>query len=150
MAASDKIGLDPITPTMPRYMQKLGYRTVLVGKWHMGDPPNFGPLKSGYDRFFGLYAGGKDYFVQPQRLGSALIDGDKMLGQHRYLTDELGDRAVREISEAQKDNVPIFMSLHFTAPHWPWEGRKISPSRKPTRARCSRARMAISTSTRRC
>jgi len=122
LGAADKIGLDPATPTMPRYMQKLGYRTVLIGKWHMGDPPNFGPLKSGYDRFFGLYAGGKDYFVQPQRLGSALVDGDKMLGQHRYLTDELGDRAVREISEAQKDNVPIFLSLHFTAPHWPWEG----------------------------
>ena len=122
LGAADKIGLEPDTPTMPRYMQKLGYRTALVGKWHMGDPPRFGPLKSGYDRFFGLYAGGKDYFIQPTRVGGALIDGETLLGQHRYLTDELADRAMREIREANADNVPLFMSLHFTAPHWPWEG----------------------------
>jgi arylsulfatase A-like enzyme len=122
LGAADKIGLEPDTPTMPRYMQKLGYRTALVGKWHMGDPPKFGPLKSGYDRFFGLYAGGKDYFIQPQRVGGALIDGETLLGQHRYLTDELADRAMREIREAKADNVPLFLSLHFTAPHWPWEG----------------------------
>jgi len=122
LGAADKIGLEPETPTMPRYMQKLGYRTVLVGKWHMGDPPKFGPLKSGYDRFFGLYAGGKDYFIQPTTGNGGLRDGDTLLGQHRYLTDELGDRALREIREAKADNVPLFMSLHFTAPHWPWEG----------------------------
>jgi arylsulfatase A-like enzyme len=121
-ANSATIGLEPDVPTMPRYLQKLGYRTVLIGKWHMGDPPKFGPLKSGYDRFFGLYAGGGDYFVQPQRMAAGLVDGDKLLGQHRYMTDELGDRAVREIQQAKADGVPLFMSLHFTAPHWPWEG----------------------------
>jgi len=121
-AHSDAIGLEPDVPTMPRYMQKLGYRTVLVGKWHMGDPPKFGPLKSGYDRFFGIYAGGGDYFVQPQRINAGVVDNDKLLGQHRYMTDELGDRAVREIREAKADGVPLFLSLHFTAPHWPWEG----------------------------
>jgi arylsulfatase A-like enzyme len=121
-ANSATVGLEPNVPTMPRYLQKLGYRTVLIGKWHMGDPPKFGPLKSGYDRFFGLYAGGGDYFVQPQRMAAGLVDGDKLLGQHRYMTDELGDRAVREIQQAKADRVPLFMSLHFTAPHWPWEG----------------------------
>ncbi len=122
LGAADRIGLEPETPTMPRYMQALGYRTVLVGKWHMGDGPRFGPLKSGYDRFFGLYGGGKDYFVQPEAGSAALREGDVILKQHRYLTDELGDRAVREIREAKADGVPLFMSLHFTAPHWPWEG----------------------------
>jgi len=121
-ANSDKIGLDPALPTMPGYMRKLGYRTALVGKWHMGDGPRFGPLKSGYDRFFGLYSGGKDYFLQGDTPSAALRDGDKVLQGHRYLTDELGDRAVREIREAATDRTPLFLSLHFTAPHWPWEG----------------------------
>jgi arylsulfatase A-like enzyme len=117
------IGLDPKVPTMPRYMQQLGYRTVLVGKWHMGDAPRFGPTQSGYDKFFGIYSGGKDYFVTPEGADSgALHDGDKIVGRHRYLTDELGDRAVREIQQAKSDDVPLFLSLHFTAPHWPWEG----------------------------
>jgi len=40
----------------------------------------------------------------------------------RYLTDLLGDRAVQEIGEYARAGRPFFMSLHFTAPHWPWEG----------------------------
>jgi arylsulfatase A-like enzyme len=121
-AASATIGLDPALPTMPAYLRQLGYRTVLVGKWHMGDAPKFGPTKSGYDRFFGLYSGGKDYFIQPDNESAALRDGDRALKAHRYVTDELGDRAVREIREAKADDAPLFLSLHFTAPHWPWEG----------------------------
>jgi len=119
---NSNVGLDPAVPTMPAYLRRLGYRTVLVGKWHVGDGPRYGPLKSGYERFFGLYSGGKDYFVQPDNPAMALRDGDKVLDTHRYLTDELGDRAVREIREAAADGAPLFMSLHFTAPHWPWEG----------------------------
>ncbi len=121
-AASATIGLHPEVPTMPRYLKQLGYRTALIGKWHMGDAPRFGPTKSGYDRFFGIYSGGKDYFVQPESGNAVLTDGDKVLKTHRYLTDELGDRAVQEIRSAKSDNIPLFMSLHFTAPHWPWEG----------------------------
>ena len=119
-----EIGMDPGVPTMPRYLQQLGYRTVLVGKWHLGDPPRFGPLKSGYDRFFGIHGGGKDYFQTPKGAGvsGSLYDGEKPVGEHRYLTDELGDRAVSEITAAARDKVPLFLSLHFTAPHWPWEG----------------------------
>src|SRR5690606_34222686 len=107
--------------TMPAYLRTLGYRTALVGKWHMGDAPRFGPQKSGYDRFFGLYSGGKDYFIQSDDPRAGLTDGDKLLASHRYLTDELGDRAIREVREAAQDEVPLFLSLHFTAPHWPWE-----------------------------
>jgi len=120
--ASATIGLDPAVPTMPGYLRRLGYRTVLVGKWHMGDAPRFGPLRSGYERFFGIYSGGKDYFVQPDDPAVGLTDGDRLLARHGYLTDELGDRAVREIREAARDGQPLFLSLHFTAPHWPWEG----------------------------
>lgn len=120
---SPEIGLDPATPTMPRYMKQLGYRTVLVGKWHLGDPPKFGPLKSGYERFFGIYGGGKDYLLSPDpTANNTLHDGDKQVIDHRYMTDELGDRAVREVEEAARDGQPLFLSLHFTAPHWPWEG----------------------------
>jgi arylsulfatase A-like enzyme len=119
---SSTIGLDPAVPTMPRYLKQIGYRTVLIGKWHMGDAPRFGPTRSGYDRFFGIYSGGKDYFKQITQPGAALTDGDRIVASHGYLTDELGDRALREIREARAADVPLFMSLHFTAPHWPWEG----------------------------
>lgn len=108
-----QIGLDPALPTLPSVLKKQGYRTSLIGKWHMGDPPRFGPLRSGYDYFFGIYGGGVDYFKH------RLFENETEAKEEGYLTDILADKAIAEIARAKK---PFFLSLHFTAPHWPWEG----------------------------
>src|SRR5215475_10099483 len=57
-----RVGLPPDHPTLPSLLKKAGYRTSLIGKWHLGALPDFGPLKSGYDLFFGILAGAADYF----------------------------------------------------------------------------------------
>src|SRR5437867_4121349 len=57
------VGLPPEHPTLPSLLKQAGYGTTLVGKWHLGALPNFGPLKSGYDHFFGFRGGGVDYFA---------------------------------------------------------------------------------------
>ncbi|HEY1291425.1 MAG TPA: sulfatase-like hydrolase/transferase, partial [Burkholderiales bacterium] len=56
------LGLPPSHPTLPSLLRDAGYATALVGKWHLGFPPHFGPLKSGYQEFFGPMSGGVDYF----------------------------------------------------------------------------------------
>src|SRR5215204_1633323 len=56
------IGLAPSHPTLPSLLKQAGYATALVGKWHLGPPPDFSPLKSGYDHFFGIHTGQADYF----------------------------------------------------------------------------------------
>src|SRR5436189_1206382 len=56
------IGLPPSHPTLPSLLKKAGYGTALVGKWHLGFLPDFSPLKSGYDHFFGIFGGAADYF----------------------------------------------------------------------------------------
>jgi arylsulfatase A-like enzyme len=56
------VGMPPDQPTLPSMLKKAGYETMLIGKWHLGNPPNFGPMKSGYDHFWGLRGGGVDYF----------------------------------------------------------------------------------------
>ncbi len=121
------VGLPPDLPTMPRQLQAAGYHTVLIGKWHMGGPPSYGPLKSGYERFFGIYGGGTDYFRHnvpaegvPHEL-SGLIDQDELDLRDGYVTEIFGTEAIKAIEEAPAGR-PFFMSLHFTAPHWPWEG----------------------------
>src|SRR6267378_5951949 len=48
------VGLPPSHPTLPSLLRKSGYGTTLVGKWHLGFLPDYSPLKSGYDRFFGI------------------------------------------------------------------------------------------------
>ena len=56
-------GLPPQHPTLASLLRTAGYRTALVGKWHLGFPPAFGPFKSGYDEFFGFLGGGMTYFT---------------------------------------------------------------------------------------
>src|SRR6476620_6684593 len=51
-ATPKNIGLPPSHPTLPSLLRNAGYRTTLVGKWHLGFLPDFSPLKSGYDHFF--------------------------------------------------------------------------------------------------
>ena len=57
------IGLPPEHPTLPSLLRKAGYGTTLIGKWHLGGLPDFGPLKSGYDHFYGFRGGGVDYYT---------------------------------------------------------------------------------------
>src|SRR5581483_4822248 len=51
-----------------------------------------------------------------------LWDGDSKVQEVGYLTDLLGDHAVRTIGDYAKAQQPFLLSLHFNAPHWPWEG----------------------------
>lgn len=119
-------GLPDGTPTLPSRLRALGYTSSLVGKWHVGSMPEFSPLKSGYDRFFGIQEGGADYFTHKLTFGSVtsagLIEGETPVERHGYLTDLLGARAIQEVEEAARRKQPLMLSLHFTAPHWPWEG----------------------------
>ena len=62
---SHGIGLPPEHPTLPSLLRQVGYRTTLVGKWHLGLLPDFGPLKSGYDHFYGFRSGAVDYLPTP-------------------------------------------------------------------------------------
>jgi arylsulfatase A-like enzyme len=155
-------------PTLPGLFQKLGYRTSLFGKWHLGQPPKFGPTERGYDYFFGIPGGGMDYFRVGGSKGAAALGlkgeaakaagggcelagatspprpdaaqprtgvdsgGDGMAdGLYEnatrvevpgYLTDLFADHAVRELESCAKSGRNFFISLHFNAPHWPWEG----------------------------
>ena len=98
-------------------MKKKGYRTTLVGKWHLGQLPKYGPLQSGYDHFYGFRGGAVDYYTH----SDDLWDGDVPVKQTGYMTDLLGDRAVQVINQDAKSDQPFLLSLHFNAPHWPWE-----------------------------
>jgi arylsulfatase A-like enzyme len=122
------IGLPPSHPTLPSLLKRSGYQTALVGKWHLGFLPEFSPLKSGYDDFFGIYGGAADYFNHGSGAGShganasQLHEGEVAIERQGYMTDLLGDRAVRVIDGFARSKEPFLLSLHFTAPHWPWEG----------------------------
>ncbi|MBV9828227.1 MAG: sulfatase-like hydrolase/transferase, partial [Alphaproteobacteria bacterium] len=57
------MGLPPSVPTLPSLLRDAGYATALIGKWHLGYLPRYGPLKSGYDEFFGVMGGFTGYYT---------------------------------------------------------------------------------------
>ncbi len=124
---SATLGLPPEHPTLPSLLRDAGYRTALIGKWHLGYPPHFSPLKSGYQRFFGPMSGGVDYFSHCDSRGTHdLWQGEQEHREDGYLTDMITDRAVQwlgEVAGPAGGDQPFFLSLHYTAPHWPWETR---------------------------
>ena len=124
---STTLGLPPEHPTLPSLLRASGYRTALIGKWHLGYPPSFGPLRSGYEEFFGPMAGGVDYFTHCDSRGQHdLWFGEEERADEGYLTDLITARSVDYIDrmgDGAKAGTPFFLSLHYTAPHWPWETR---------------------------
>ncbi len=117
----EDVGLPPEHPTIASLLRLAGYRTTLVGKWHMGPLPRYGPLKSGYDEFWGLYGGGVDYFRHGFGGEPDLWDGETPVEEAGYVTDLLAERTMETLDKRKADGKPFFISLHFTAPHWPWE-----------------------------
>ncbi|HEV8483011.1 MAG TPA: sulfatase-like hydrolase/transferase, partial [Blastocatellia bacterium] len=118
---ADILGLPPDHPTLASLLKKNGYETALVGKWHLGYLPRFGPLQSGFDEFFGIMSGGVDYFTHKGGDGELDLFEDRVpVERIGYLTDLLTERALKVI--ARRRSRPFYLSLHYTAPHWPWEG----------------------------
>jgi arylsulfatase A-like enzyme len=123
------LGLPASHPTLASLLRDAGYSTALIGKWHLGFPPHFGPLKSGYQEFFGPMSGGVDYFRHCDSGGvHDLYEGDEEVHRSGYLTDLLSDQAVAFVT--RQKGKPFLLSLHYTAPHWPWETREDAEESK--------------------
>ena len=122
LAGNADVGLEPSHPTLPSLLRKAGYGTTLVGKWHLGALPKFGPLQSGYDHFYGFRGGAVDYYSHANPAGKDdLWDEDVPVQQAGYLTELLGSRAVDVVNGYARSRQPFMLSLHLNAPHWPWE-----------------------------
>jgi len=121
-----QVGLEPTEPSLASQLRAAGYSTSLVGKWHLGSLDRFSPLKNGYEHFWGLRGGGVDYFSHSLTIGPTakadIWDGDVQADEVGYMTDLIGRHGVDEIRRLSGMAKPFLLNLHFTAPHWPWEG----------------------------
>jgi arylsulfatase A-like enzyme len=115
------VGLAPEYPTVASLLKAADYHTALVGKWHLGYLPKYSPIKSGFEEFFGIMSGGADHFTHKDANGEGdLFEAEVPVERVGYTTDLLTERAV-EFLKRRRD-APFFLSLNYTAPHWPWEG----------------------------
>lgn len=117
-------GLNPVESTVAERLKTLGYATACIGKWHLGDQPEFLPTKQGFDRYFGI-----PYSNDMQRMAiggtervSPLLRDDKVI---ELLTDEQQSRIVEHYTEAatnfirESKDKPFFLYLPHTAVHTP-------------------------------
>lgn len=118
--------------TLAELLKNEGYSTLMSGKWHLGELPQFWPTKRGFDRYFGLISGAANYFDITKTKIDTSISKAKLvrymaLDDQRYyppqegfyMTQAITDQALNML-EGQKDkDDPFFLYLAYTAPHWP-------------------------------
>ncbi|MCA9247730.1 MAG: sulfatase-like hydrolase/transferase [Planctomycetales bacterium] len=111
-----KRGLDHQFPVWPRLLQQAGYRTGLVGKWHLGLPDEYHPTTFGFDYFMGHRHGGFKT-VEPD------LEKNGEYQKFRGLTaDILADHAIEFLRNSQSANEdqPFLLCWHTRAPHTTW------------------------------
>ncbi len=116
-------GLPEDEVTLPDLLSKAGYRSVLVGKWHLGVEDGHHPLNRGFDEFFGFFPGGHDYHASnPDETNihswmHPLERNGEAVAVEGYLTDQLTDYAVDFIKRERES--PFFLFMSYNAPHTP-------------------------------
>ena len=100
--------LDPDTPTYPKELQKAGYKTGFIGKWHMGEASD--ARRPGFDYWISFEGQGK--YIDPK----LNVDGDrKEIKGH--MTDVLTDLAVDYIKAQAENDKPYFLCISHKAVH---------------------------------
>lgn len=140
--AEQGLGLDTNEITIAQALKDNGYRTALIGKWHLGSQEQFYPTKRGYEEFVGLLTGATSYidagapgvitFRKPGGIKGGSADGrdqhtqivegpDRTVvhNEQEYLTEYFARRAVEFVSRRAESGDPYFLYLAFTAPHDP-------------------------------
>jgi len=110
--------------TLAEALRPNGYRTLMVGKWHVGNDRPHWPVDRGFDRSVALIGSGRHYFMLPP--GRILAEDDRPITPPAgdfYLTDYFADRAVGLLDDAGRRPDPFLLYLAFTAPHWPLHAR---------------------------
>jgi arylsulfatase A len=112
---------------LPELLRQQGYATGIIGKWHLGNHPDFLPTKHGFDTYFGLpYSNDmwphhpespRNYPPLPLYENDRIVDEDVSPEDQSHLTEQYGQRAVRFI-EANREK-PFFLYFAHTFPHFP-------------------------------
>jgi len=113
---------------LPQELQKVGYTTHMIGKWHLGFfAPEYVPTARGFDTFVGFYGGEEDYFsknfTENGYNGYDFRNGTRVIENYEYSTHIYGAEALRILQkgvEEQSDQA-FFMYIPMQAPHAPFQ-----------------------------
>ena len=136
------LGLPTKEITLARVLGGAGYHTVHIGKWHLGDAPQFRPTAHGFDESLALPYGAAmflpendpnvvnaesdidplDRFIWAAHPWGVHFGNGKLFAPKKYLTDYFTDEALKVIE--QNRNRPFFLYLAYNAPHTPLQATR--------------------------
>lgn len=146
----EDMGLPLSEMTIADHLKAQGYRSIILGKWHLGGADRFHPLERGFDEFYGFRGGARRYYAYKKNqkfdpLNRMERDFEGFKEHEGYLTDVLGDEAC-EFIERNQDG-PFFVYLSFNAVHTPMHARKedlnLFPELKKTRQKQAAMTLAM-------
>ena len=116
------MGLPLTEKTFAKRLQEVGYKTAVIGKWHLGGAPHFQPNERGFDYFYGFLDGGHNYMPGEVHVGGdgyllPIMRNKRAVPFEEYLTTALSRDAARFIGE--NTDQPFMMYLSYNAPHSP-------------------------------
>jgi arylsulfatase A-like enzyme len=122
----EDLGLDTSERTLGEVMKSQGYRTMAIGKWHLGELPKYHPNERGFDEFYGFLGGSRSYWPidKPSR-GAAILRNEEPVDEASeitYLTDNFTDAAMEFIDRNQQH--PFFIYLAYNAVHGPFHAKE--------------------------
>jgi arylsulfatase A-like enzyme len=105
--------------TLPRTLQRLGYRTHISGKWHIGETPEHRPRHYGFETTYGYFRGQIDPYTHRYKFGDHLTwhRNDEFVEEAGHVTDLITDEAIRVIED--EDERPFFLYVSHHSPHYP-------------------------------
>lgn len=116
--------------TFAEVMKAAGYRTSMIGKWHIGYKPELNPVHQGFDEFVGYVSGNVDYQIHIDQTGAEdWWTRDKLAPEEGYSTDLITKHAV-DFVKSNKDK-PFLLYIAHESPHFPYQGRKTPPRYEP-------------------
>jgi arylsulfatase A-like enzyme len=129
---SHTYGLPTDERTLPQALKDAGYKTAMVGKWHLGHADQkYWPQNRGFEHFYGNLVGEVDYFTKDR---GGLIDWQRngtFLKEDGYFTTQIGDEAVSLI-ESHDPSKPLFLYVASLAPHAPYQAPQDLLDRYPS------------------
>lgn len=122
-AKTGDIGLAKNIKTMATVFKQNGYKTIALGKWHLGGTENNHPNQRGFDDFYGFLGGSRSYFpIENPSKKQMLQHNGKRVIFDGYLTDVIGEKSISYVEKHKKE--PFFMYLSYNAVHTPMHAKK--------------------------
>jgi len=114
-------GLPTDERLLPQVLRDAGYRTAIIGKWHLGHAKReFWPTQRGFDYQYGALIGEIDYYTHKVHGITDWYRNGQRLDEPGYVTTLIGQDAVRLVERHDRGK-PLFLYLAFTAPHTPFQ-----------------------------